>query len=198
MDYYINILKKRLKPARFSHSLLVRETALQMGAGFNLNQENLGLAALLHDYAKNLTPLELLAVAREHDLITERIEEWQPQLLHGPVGAFLCQRDLQITEPEILQAIRYHTTGHAEMSLLDKIVFLADLLEPSRNYAGLVQLRNLCAVDLDKGLLLTFKSILQYLLQKELLIHPLTVRARNRLLEELKTKDEKGGIKINA
>ncbi|HHY06426.1 MAG TPA: HD domain-containing protein [Clostridia bacterium] len=181
-NYYINILKARLSPERFSHSLLVVETAMKIGEKLALNKDDLWLASLLHDYAKDLSCPELLAVARKNKLITCKVEELQPGLLHGPVGAFLCQQDLQLREQEVLQAICYHTTGHGEMSLLDKVVFLADLLEPSRSYAGVDELRKICEDDLDKGLLLAFDGTLQYLLREKLLIHPLTVQARNRLL----------------
>lgn len=183
--YYVNILKARLSPARFSHSQLVVETAMMMGEKYGLKKsimEKLWLAALLHDYAKDLTGQELLALGQENNLLTCKAEEVQPDLLHGPVGAFLCHCDLQIADEEILRAIHFHTTGHARMSLLEKVVFLADLVEPSRNYAGVDELRKICEDDGDKGLLLAFDSTLQYVLRRKMLIHPLTVQARNEHL----------------
>lgn len=184
-DYYVNILKARLSPARLAHSQLVVETAfklrdrLQIEEKNSLKEEKLWLAALLHDYAKDLSGQELLFIAAENNLISCKAEEVQPDLLHGPVGAFLCRRDLKIEDEEVLQTIRYHTTGHERMTLLEKLVFLADLVEPSRNYVGVDELRKICEDDLDKGLLFAFDSTLQYVLRRELLIHPLTVQARN-------------------
>jgi len=184
-DYFVNILKARLSPARFAHSQLVVETAfkirtrLQIEGEKSLKEGKLWLAALLHDYAKDFSGQELLNIAGANKLITCKAEEVQPDLLHGPVGAFLCRRDLKIEDEEILQTIRYHTTGHAGMSLLDKVVFLADLVEPSRNYVGVDELRKICEDDLDKGLLFAFDCTLQYVIRRELLIHPLTVQARN-------------------
>ncbi|MGI6588726.1 MAG: bis(5'-nucleosyl)-tetraphosphatase (symmetrical) YqeK [Peptococcia bacterium] len=181
-NYYVNILKSRLSSERFSHSLFVVETAMKMGERLVLNKDKLWLASLLHDYAKDLSRPELLALARENKLITCKVEELQPDLLHGPVGALLCQQDLRLEDQEVLQAIYYHTTGHEKMSLLDKVVFLADLIEPSRNYAGVDELRKICEDDLDKGLLFAFDRTLQYIIRQKLLIHPLTVQARNQHL----------------
>jgi predicted HD superfamily hydrolase involved in NAD metabolism len=178
-NYYVNILKLRLSPTRFSHSLSVVEMAMKMGENLALNKNKLWLASLLHDYAKDLSCQELLALARENKLITCKAEELQPDLLHGPVGALLCQQDLRLEDQEVLQAIYYHTTGHEKMSLLDKIVFLADLIEPSRSYVGVDELRKICEDDLDKGLLFAFDRTLQYIIRQKLLIHPLTVQARN-------------------
>jgi len=164
------------------HTQNVVETAMKMGEKLGINEEmmeKLWLAALLHDFAKDLSGQELLKIAGAHNLIIYKAEEVQPDLLHGPVGAFLCRRDLQIADEEILRAIHFHTTGHERMTLLEKLVFLADLIEPSRNYAGVDELRKICEDDLDKGLLLAFDSTLQYVLRKKMLIHPLTVQARN-------------------
>ncbi|MGI6144524.1 MAG: HD domain-containing protein [Clostridia bacterium] len=181
-NYYVNILKARLSPVRYMHTQNVVETAMKMGEKLGINEEmmeKLWLAALLHDFAKDLSGQELLKIAGAHNLIIYKAEEVQPDLLHGPVGAFLCRRDLQIADEEILRAIHFHTTGHERMTLLEKLVFLADLIEPSRNYAGVDELRKICEDDLDKGLLLAFDSTLQYVLRKKMLIHPLTVQARN-------------------
>jgi len=192
-NYYVNILKAKLSPARFLHSQAVVNTAMKMGEKLGIDkhmEEKLGLAALLHDFAKDLSGQQLLKIARANNLITCKAEEVQSDLLHGPVGAFLCRRDLQIEDQEILGAINFHTTGHAGMSLLDKIVFLADLVEPSRNYTGVDELRKICEDDLDKGLLFAFDCTLQYVLRRELLIHPLTVQARNEHLLSI------GGIEL--
>ncbi len=179
---YINMLKVKLSSERFAHSLAVMETALSLAENYAVDQKKVWLAALLHDYAKDLSDSVLLKLARENNLLSCQVEKYQPNLLHGPVGAFLCKRDLQIKDQEILQAIYYHTTGHQDMTLLDKIVFLADLLEPERSYPWVDELRQICAANLDKGLFFAFEQILQYLLHTKTLIHPLTIKARNQLI----------------
>ena len=195
-NYYVNILKARLSPVRFSHTRYVVETAMKMGEKLGIDekmQEKLWLAALLHDFAKDISGQELLKIAGANNLITYKAEEVQPDLLHGPVGALLCRRDLQIGDEEVLRAIRFHTTGHERMSVLEKVVFLADLVEPSRNYAGVDELRKICEDDLDKGLLLAFDSTLQYVLRRKMLIHPLTVQARNEHLLSMGGMEHKDG-----
>lgn len=192
-EQYCQKIEERLSPDRFAHSLRVVDKALDLAkqSRCSLDLEKLRLAALLHDYAKDMPPEELLSIAFEHGLVTAEAEKVQPDLLHGAVGAFLCRRDLGMSaaDEEILHAIRYHTTGCEKMSLLDKIVYLADLLEPGRTFAGVDELRRICEDDLDAGLLFAFDSTIQYVLARKLLIHPLTVQARNWHLLDMKKDD---------
>lgn len=189
-NFYINILKNRLSEHRFSHSLRVVDTALKLGDLLDLDKEKLWLASLFHDYAKDMPKDEILFLARENNLITCTAEELQPDLLHGPVGAFLCKQDLNFRDKDVLQAIYYHTTGHENMTSLDKIVYLSDLLEPGRKYEGIDELRKLCKDNLDNGLLYAFDSVLQYVLKRNFLIHPMTIKARNNLILHIKDLEE--------
>lgn len=185
-EKYQQLIQEKLSPPRYEHSLRVVDTALTMGAKYGLNHERVGLAALLHDYAKDMPVEELLELGRKEGLITDPVEELQPDLLHGPVGAFLCERDLGIQDEGVLKAIRYHTTGNPQMSILEIIIFLADLLEPERTYKGIKKLRQLCEKDIRAGLLRTFDESIEYIIRSGRLIHPRTVAARNWLLERNK------------
>lgn len=180
----VNEIKRRLSPERFQHSLRVVQTALSMKEAAQLDRDRVYLSALLHDYAKDLPKTELLSLSRGNALITCRAEEMQPDLLHGPVGAWLCQHRLGINDREILKAIRYHTTGCIAMSLLEKVIYLADLIEPGRTYKGVDILRKKYSESLDEGLLFAFDSTIEYVLERRFLIHPLTVDARNWLLSK--------------
>ncbi len=180
---YVNIIKKNLSPKRFEHSLRVMDTALGMAEVPKIDRDRVRIAALLHDYAKDLKPGILLELAEKNSLLTCHAEKVQPDLLHGPVGAWLCREELNITDEAILQAIRYHTTGHAAMNELDIIVYLADLIEPGRRYKGVDELRKICAKDIYAGLLYAFDRTLLYVIEREMLIHPFTLEARNWLLE---------------
>jgi predicted HD superfamily hydrolase involved in NAD metabolism len=193
MDYEA-IIKEKLSSKRAAHSLSVVKTALEMAEGTGLDQEKVYLAALLHDYAKELPPEELLALAKENGLLTCLAEERQPDLLHGPVAAWLCRQELKIQDEEILNAIRYHTTGRPGMTRFEIIIYLADLIEPGRKYDHVDKLRKKCAKNLYKGLLYAFDSTLVYVLERKFLIHPLTVEARNWLLEECYDKQGFGNI----
>jgi len=181
-NYYVNIIKERLSASRAAHSLRVMETALDMARGRKVDRDRVCLAALLHDYAKDLPSEELLAIARRNRLLTCVAEEMQPDLLHGPVGAWLCRKDLLVDDREVLLAIHYHTTGRVNMSLLEIIIYLADLVEPGRRYKGVDELRNACASGLARGMLCAFDSTIRYVLDREFLLHPLTIEARNWLL----------------
>lgn len=194
-EEYSKKLAEHLSPKRYAHSMQVVETALEMarqlkgqnrlkGNGVNLDLEKLRLTALFHDYAKDMPGQELIEIAEQHGLISSEVEKRQPDLLHGPVGAFLCRREfgVEVVDDEIYHAIQYHTTGCEGISLLDKIIFLADLIEPGRSYQGVDELRRICEDNLDAGLLYAFDCTLQYVIARKLLIHPLTIRARNRHL----------------
>jgi len=180
--YYREILRSKLGPERFNHSLRVVDTALEMAAKYNLNLDQVHLAALLHDYAKELPGQVLLETARKAGLITSYVEEIQTDLLHGPVGAYLCRQELGIQDPEVLKAIRYHTTGKADMSMLNTVIYLADLIEPGRNFAGVEELRKISRNDIYQGMIFAYDATIKYVLERRLLIHPLTVEARNWLL----------------
>ena len=179
---YVNIIKENLSPQRFQHSLRVMEAALDIADRLNVDKDKVCIAALLHDYAKDYKTEKLLELAEKNALITCQAEKVQPDLLHGPVGAWLCRHELGIADETILQAIRYHTTGHAAMNELDTIVYLADLIEPGRRYKGVAELRAICEQDINAGLLYAFNCTLLYVIEREMLIHPFTIEARNRLL----------------
>ena len=129
------------------------------------------IAGELHDCAKELDESLQDQMARENsgDLFTEK------KLLHSPAGAVMAQREFGITDPEILDAITYHTTGRGNMSLLDKIVYLADKLEPSRTYADLTAERELAVKDIDAALALCVKSVKKKFDSRGQKIHPLTI-----------------------
>jgi predicted HD superfamily hydrolase involved in NAD metabolism len=158
------------------------ETAMGMADRLNVEKEKVYIAALLHDYAKDLKPEELLELADKNSLLTCHAEKVQPDLLHGPVGAWLCRSEVGIADEAVLQAIRYHSTGHAAMNELDVVVYLADLIEPGRSYKGVEELREICDEDIYAGLLYAFDCTLLYVIEREMLIHPYTIEARNRLL----------------
>ncbi|PKM90776.1 MAG: phosphohydrolase [Firmicutes bacterium HGW-Firmicutes-12] len=195
-NYYIDIIKERLSPTRLGHSLRVADTALEIAEGKGLDLDKVYLTALLHDYAKELPHEQLLMLAKENNLLTCVAEERQPDLLHGPVGAWLCSNELNIQDEEILQAIRFHTTGRVSMSPFEIVIYLADLLEPGRKYKGVAELRSICEEDLLQGLLYAFDSTILYVLERKFLIHYLTVKARNWLLVEMSGKTSNiGGMK---
>ncbi|MDN5344704.1 MAG: hypothetical protein PWQ18_815 [Clostridia bacterium] len=182
MKKYLEILAARLTAGRYRHSLGVADTAAGLAAKNGVDPEQARLAGLLHDYARDLPPGELLELAGAYGLITCDLERRLPVLLHGPVGAVLLELDLRITDKAVLQAVARHTVGAPNMTTLDKIIYLADVIEPGRQFAGLQAVRKAAARDLDAALLKAFEASIIYVLDKEQPLHPATVEARNYIL----------------
>lgn len=182
-----DIILRRLSPRRYQHSLDVARTAADLADHYGVDRDKSYLTGILHDYAKDLKPAELLHIAGENGLIDCEVERQVPDLLHAPVGACLLQKELGVEDPEILKAVRAHTMGSLTMSTLDKIIFLADMIEPGRNqYPDLEYLRRLVFVDLDQAMLLGLDSTIRYCLDRRALLHPLTIEVRNIYLQKIK------------
>lgn len=175
-------LQERLPEDLYRHSLGVAETARTLAARFGVDGAAAYTAGLLHDLAKDLSPEALLNAAEGSGIVVDEIERKSPGLLHGPVAAVWAQRELAITAPSILDAIRYHTTGRAGMSRLEMIVYTADLIEPGRRYPGVEVLRELAGKDLAAACLAGLDQTIRYCLDRGWLIHPRSLEARNALL----------------
>ena len=180
-------LERRIWPTlsgkRLLHSLNVMTYALHLANVHHVSMEQTAVAALLHDCAKCLPAAEQTALAVKHGdpaLLA-------PELVHGPAAAQLAQSLFGITEQGILDAIQYHTTGRTGMSDLDKIIFIADKIEPSRVYAGLEQIRALAEKNLDSALKVCFEEINKFLDREGHKSHPYSLEAYKELEQRLKT-----------
>lgn len=159
-----NDLKGRLTPSRFEHTISVSFicTALAMRYGCDLNKAE--LAGLLHDCAKPYGDEDIIRKCRKQDLPLTDDELGAPVVLHAKYGAWLAAHKYRINDEEIINAIRWHTTGRAEMSILEKIVFTADYIEPRRDRAvNLALVRSVAFVDLDECVYQILKETLDYL-----------------------------------
>lgn len=175
-------LKSSIPEKRYVHSLGVSEAAVKLAALYGADVEKARLAGLLHDCARGLSNNNLLQIAEASDIVVTDIEKRAPVLLHAPVGAYIAARDYGINDREILRAITVHTTGGAEMSLLDNIIFLADYIEAGRCFPGVEKLRELAARDIKEAMLAAYDESLIYLISKKAVIHPSTLQGRNALL----------------
>lgn len=178
----IEKLKRQLSKERLLHTLGVEETAKILAMHYDVDANKASLAALLHDCAKGFPPNSLLKKAESSGIIIDELERLCPDLLHGPVGAVLAREDYGIEDSEILTAIAVHTTGAEEMSELDKIVYIADYIEPNRSFSGVERLREAAWKDLDWCMSLCFDQTIFYLIKEKKLIHPKTIAARNTFL----------------
>ena len=159
-----NELKKEMDDSRFEHTLGVMYTcgALAMRYGYDL--EKAMLAGLMHDCAKCMPNAKKLKAAEKNHLEITDLERKNPFMLHAKLGAFLAKKKYDIEDREILDAIRWHTTGRPDMTMLDKIVYIADYIEPKRDKApNLHEIRQLAFLDLDKALLRILEDTLGYL-----------------------------------
>ncbi len=177
------LLKTRLKPSRFEHSLGVSDTAVKLAERFGVNTEKARTAGLLHDCAREFPNGSLPEEARRRGIPIHPVEEAMPLLLHAPIGAFRISELYGVEDPEISQAIRCHTVGGAGMTDLDKIVYFADMIEPHRDYPSVKRLRKLALeASLDEMMLAGLTGSISFVLAKGHLIHPDTVTARNELI----------------
>ncbi len=175
-------LAQQLSPHRFKHSIGVAQTAHKLAMMYDLNGEKARLAGILHDCAREIPKNHLLQLAREFGILVDNVELCQPILLHAPVGAKIAQTKYGIDDEEILQAIALHTTGGLNMTKLAMVIYVADFIEPGRDFPGIDKYRLLAQQDLKAALLATLDASIDYIIKKRLLIHPATIEARNELL----------------
>jgi predicted HD superfamily hydrolase involved in NAD metabolism len=175
-------LKSMLSEHRYEHSLGVQETAIKLANQFHADVDKACIAGLVHDCAKGFSNETLLKMAVEYGVDINEVYRFQPELLHGPVGAYVAQMEFNIDDEEILHAIRYHTTGCENMSLLDKIIYIADYIEPGRNFPGVDALRQETYNDIDRGVLMALDNTIKYVIERRQLIDVLTIKARNFIL----------------
>lgn len=171
-------LKKKLNPFRYEHILGVSFTcqALAMRYGFDLGQAE--MAGLLHDCAKRYENTVLTEKCIKYGIPIRPSEEEDPSLLHAKLGAWMAREKYGVEDEEILNAIQCHTTGRVGMTALDKILYVADYIEPRRyKAADLPQMRQLAFLDLDQACLRIMESILEYLRSQNCSIDPLTIQA---------------------
>ena len=178
-------LKSKLTPERYAHVLSVRELALDLAKRYGADLRKVNLAVLLHDCAKWMRTSEQYEAAANHGVQLDEIERHNPSLLHALIGAEFAVSHFDVDNPEILNAIRVHTTGSGKMTLIDKILYVADFAEPKRHHAEAHSVRELAYQDLDKAVFETSRYKIEHLLAKGVLIHPHTIDAYNSALQEI-------------
>ena len=190
MEYHeiLVTLTAELRPARFRHSRDVSRTAVLLAERWGADIEQARLAGILHDCARSLRGEALLSAVKEAGLEPSDIEYSQTSLLHAPLGAVWARKRFGVEDPAILQAIRRHTTGAAHMTLLDKVIYIADFIEPGRHFPGVEKIRELAAKGPDETLLAAYNHTIAYILAGDGLLHPDTVAGRNSLLQDMKAK----------
>lgn len=186
-DAWTARLKTILSPQRFAHTLRTRDMAVELAKRYGVDADKAQAAALLHDCAKEMERAQMLDVIEKAGMQVsgETLEFCRRNgcygILHGPAGAAAAKIDFDVTDPEILSAIAWHTLGQPEMGMLDKVIYTADILEEGRQWPGIEEVRAAIQKDLDEGLRLCVGRGMEYLIQTNRPIHPSALALWNEL-----------------
>ncbi len=186
-------LQSALSVKRYIHTMGVAEEAVKLAEiyGTPREQQKARVAGLLHDCAKDYPEAMRLRLCREYKVKMDEILEKQTDLIHPFLGAEVARREYLVTDEDILNAIRYHTTGRAGMSLLEKIIFIADYIEPNReNFDGLEEARRLAYLDLDEAMRYILKNTIAFVRARGRLLHPLSQEALDYYQNEKREETE--------
>ncbi|MBE6051414.1 MAG: HD domain-containing protein [Clostridium sp.] len=175
-------VKGSIKEKRFIHTLGVVSVAKKLAKINGVDEEKAELAALCHDIAKNISKEDMEKIILQNNVVLTEDEKNTFELWHAILAPVVVKQKLDIKDEEILSAIRWHTTGKEDMTKLEKIIYIADMIEPSRVFDGVEEIREETLKDLDKGVLLGLSHSIKYLLENGNLIDINTVKARNYLI----------------
>lgn len=170
--------QSNMDDARFQHCVRVSETARKLAELNNYDPDKAALAGFVHDYAKQVPVEEYIKVIKTKNFDQDLLN-WSRAIWHGIVGTYFIQHDLRIDDPEIIQAVNRHTTADVEMTTLDKIVYLADYIEPGRDFPGVEEARKITYKNLDAGVGYQLAHTLEYLIEHRSKIYPRTLEAYN-------------------
>ena len=175
-------IKKMTKESRFKHSKGVQYMAGELAKHYGVDVEKAELAGLMHDCVKNLPVEEMFKLCDELGCELDEVTKNEPKLIHAPLGAYYAKKVFDINDDEIFNAIYYHTTAKANMTLFEKIIFIADVVEPNRKYDIIDEMRRLAFENIDLAML----RILEYNITKQVnagkMLHSETINARNYLI----------------
>ena len=180
-------LSDRLSAKRFQHVLAVQEMAIDLACIHKADVWHANLAALLHDSAKWMNPQALYSAVRSYEIRLDPIEEVNPSLLHPLIGVKLAVEKFAVTELEVLEAIRNHTTGNPSMGVISQILYVADFAEPTRTHNAVHVVRELAYTDLGRAVHHVARAKIEHLLDKGVTIHPNTLHTYNSTLARAKT-----------
>ncbi|MGL5256841.1 MAG: bis(5'-nucleosyl)-tetraphosphatase (symmetrical) YqeK [Proteocatella sp.] len=188
-DIYCKVdetLKSLLTKKRYMHIKGVVDMSVELAYKYGENVEKCKLAAILHDYAKQFSYDEIETFVKSNNLIVDDLELASKELIHSKIAAKIAKDKYGIEDEDILNAISFHTTGRAGMSMLEKIIFIADSIEEGRKYPNVDSIRKIALIDIDHTMLCILNNTISYLLNSGLKIHPNSVIARNYFLDKNK------------
>lgn len=187
---FLEEIKKHLNPDRLYHSLNVADEAKKLALHYGADEKKAFTAGLLHDIMKNTASADLLKFFEDNGIMLTKTEQISPKTWHAIAGAVYCERVLGVTDTEILSAIRYHTTGRAGMTLLDKVIFIADFISADRAYDGVERMREKAYITLESAMEEGLQFTLEELAHNGWAIHEDSVAAYNEILYQRKDETE--------
>lgn len=172
------MLSSFMTKERFLHVLKVKEIAFEIAKFYNIDKEKLELVSLLHDIAKDIPKEEAKKMIKKQGIILDEIEKKEASLWHGKIGAFLAEERFNVADPEILEVIKYHPTGSPNMSLLFKLLYIADYLETCWDK----KIKDIVKRDIDASLKMVVAKKIEYVLKKGSILHPRSVDLWNKVV----------------
>ncbi|MED1602547.1 bis(5'-nucleosyl)-tetraphosphatase (symmetrical) YqeK [Alkalihalophilus marmarensis] len=185
----LNKVKPHLTEHRYQHTLGVVETSISLAKRYGADQNKAELAAIFHDYAKFRDKQEMRGLVQS-TLKEKDVLGYGDELLHAPCGAYYVKEEIGIKDEEVLNAIRYHTTGKPDMTLLEKVVFLADYIEPGRQFKGVSEVRELSEKDLDEAIIKSLENTITFLMKRRQPVYPDTLNTYNQLIKRKRSLDK--------
>ncbi|MCG3089190.1 bis(5'-nucleosyl)-tetraphosphatase (symmetrical) YqeK [Sporosarcina cyprini] len=176
-------VEKRLPSRRVAHVFRVAETATALASLYSVDQEKVEIAALCHDIAKAMERDKLRSIIEDNGM-DRRYLSYPHELWHAPAGTVIAKKEFGITDEDILNAIMYHTTGRRGMSDLEKLIYIADLIEPGRDFAGVEDLRLIAQLSLDDAMKASISHSLQYLIVQQAMIFPDSLECYNEHVQK--------------
>lgn len=179
---FLEEIKKRLNPDRLYHSLNVADEAKKLAKHYGADEQKAFTAGLLHDILKNTPDSELLQYFERNGIMLTETERASRKTWHAMAGADFLRRELHVTDEDILSAVRWHTTGRAGMTLLDKVLFIADFISADRDYPGVDRMREKAYVSLEDAMLEGLQFTINELVENAWPVHEDSIRAYNELV----------------
>ena len=179
---YCEIIKPMMGDKRYTHCLNVAKEAVSLAKQYGADPDKAYTAGVLHDITKELNPDKQLQIIHDGGIILDDIQKKAPKLWHGISGSVYVKSHLGITDEDIINAIRYHTTGRSGMSLLEKIIFIADFTSAERDYNGVETMRQKSKLSLEEAMIFGFQFTFFDLSSRELAIHPDELNCYNEIV----------------
>lgn len=182
-DELVSLVKAELSPGRFNHVLRVEETAINLAKVHGVDTEKVSIAALLHDFAKERSIHYMKDIVTQNNLDLDMLD-YGPSICHGPVAAVIAKKQFKVRDKDILNAIFYHTFGRADMSDVEKVVFIADFIEPKRDFKEASKARDKAQKSLDSSLAYIASQTIIKLASEGKVIYPKALETYNGAINQ--------------